>query len=58
MFIENYALYILQDEYFVALPKKILTPRHEKFLRKFQYKEALSSALKVRNVDLLVANDL
>jgi U3 small nucleolar RNA-associated protein 15 len=35
------------DEYFVALPKKLRTPRHEKFLRRFQYKEALSSALKV-----------
>ena len=42
----------------MALPKKILTPRHERFLRKFQYKEALSSALKVGISHLEVANDI
>ena len=31
----------------MALPKKVLTPTHERYLQKFQYKEALSSVLKV-----------
>jgi U3 small nucleolar RNA-associated protein 15 len=35
------------DEYFVAQTKKQSVPQHERFLRRFEYREALNSVLKL-----------